>query len=69
MDVETTIDVVIAPILMLLIWRHSMACCQNNRVDPPIFAVTHGSAAPRFAQEKGESGIILFCRNQYISLC
>jgi AcrR family transcriptional regulator len=33
MEVETTIDVVIAPILMLLIWRFSMACCQNGESD------------------------------------
>ena len=31
MDVETTIDVVIAPILMLLIWRYSMNCCETAR--------------------------------------
>ena len=34
LDVETCIDVIIAPILMLVIWRHSMACCQGNPVDP-----------------------------------
>ena len=41
MDVETTIDVVIAPILMLVIWRHSMACCQNNPVDPKQYLAVH----------------------------
>ena len=34
MDVETCIEVVIAPILMLLIWRFSMAACQSNQADP-----------------------------------
>ena len=33
MDVETTVDVVIAPILMLLIWRYSMSCCQGSESD------------------------------------
>jgi AcrR family transcriptional regulator len=34
MDVETTIDVLIAPILMLLIWRFSLANCQGHQADP-----------------------------------
>lgn len=41
MDVETTIDVVIAPILMLVIWRHSMACCQSNPVNPKQYLAVH----------------------------
>ena len=41
MDVETTIDVLIAPMLMLLIWRHSMACCQGNPVDPRLYLSIH----------------------------
>lgn len=41
MDIETTIDVVVAPILMLVIWRHSMACCQNNPVDPKQYLAIH----------------------------
>ncbi len=41
MDVETTIDVVIAPILMLLIWRFSMACCQNVESDPQCYLRIH----------------------------
>lgn len=41
MDVETTIDVLIAPILMLVIWRHSMACCQCNPVDPRVYLAVH----------------------------
>jgi AcrR family transcriptional regulator len=41
MDVETTIDVLIAPILMLVIWRHSMACCQCNEADPRLYLSVH----------------------------
>jgi AcrR family transcriptional regulator len=41
MDVETTIDVLIAPILMLAIWRFSMACCQSNPIDPVRYQAIH----------------------------
>lgn len=41
MDIATTIDVVIAPILMLLIWRYSMACCQNGVGDSSLFLKIH----------------------------
>ncbi|AXS81163.1 TetR/AcrR family transcriptional regulator [Dechloromonas sp. HYN0024] len=41
MDVETTVDVVIAPILMLLIWRYSMNCCQNSENDPQRYLQIH----------------------------
>ncbi len=41
MDVETTIDVIIAPILMLLIWRFSLACCQNGEGDPQLYLQIH----------------------------
>jgi AcrR family transcriptional regulator len=41
MDVETTIDVVIAPILMLLIWRFSMACCQSREADSGLYLQIH----------------------------
>jgi AcrR family transcriptional regulator len=41
MDIETCIDVLIAPILMLVIWRHSMACCQCNPVDPRTYLTVH----------------------------
>ena len=41
MDVETTIDVVIAPVLMLLIWRFSMAPCQPREVDPCQYMALH----------------------------
>ena len=41
MDVETTIDVIIAPILMLLIWRYSLSCCQNGESDPQLYLRIH----------------------------
>jgi hypothetical protein len=41
MEVETTIDVVIAPILMLLIWRHSMSCCQGVESNPQLYLQIH----------------------------
>lgn len=41
MDVETTIDVVIAPILMLLIWRYSMSCCEGIDSDPQAYLQIH----------------------------
>jgi hypothetical protein len=41
MDVETAIDVVIAPILMLLIWRFSFAGCQARIADPDQYMAMH----------------------------
>ncbi|MBL8429505.1 MAG: TetR/AcrR family transcriptional regulator [Dechloromonas sp.] len=41
LDVETTVDVVIAPILMLLIWRYSMSCCQGSESDPQMYLRIH----------------------------
>jgi len=41
LEVETTIDVIIAPILMLLIWRFSMSCCQNAESDPQHYLRIH----------------------------
>lgn len=41
MDVETTIDVIIAPILMLLIWRYSLACCQSESSAPRLYLNIH----------------------------
>ncbi len=41
MDVDTCIDVVIAPMLMLLIWRYSMACCLGHHADPKNYIDLH----------------------------
>ena len=42
MDIETTIEVVIAPVLMLLIWRFSMASCMGKVIDPREYMAIHG---------------------------
>ncbi len=41
LDIETTIDVIIAPVLMLLIWRYSMGACQPQNSDPDVYLDTH----------------------------
>jgi AcrR family transcriptional regulator len=41
LPVETAIDVVIAPVLMLLIWRHSMARCQGASTSPRAYLDVH----------------------------
>ncbi len=41
MDIETTIEVVIAPVLMLLIWRFSMASCMGKVIDPHEYMAIH----------------------------
>lgn len=41
MDVNTCIDVVIAPVLMLNIWRHSMACCLGAQANPREYLDLH----------------------------
>ncbi len=41
LDVDTTIDVVIAPILMLLVWRFSLACCQDGEGDAHLYLKIH----------------------------
>ena len=41
MDVDTCIEVVIAPVLMLLIWRYSMGSCQGKQVDPGQYLAMH----------------------------
>jgi len=41
LDIETAIDVIIAPILMLLIWRHSLACGQSSEQDPLHYLDIH----------------------------
>ena len=41
MPVETAIDVVIAPVLMLLIWRFSLARCQSREADPRQYLALH----------------------------
>jgi len=40
-DVETAIDVIFAPVLMLLIWRYSLGACCGTAHDPLIYLNTH----------------------------
>ena len=41
LKVETAIEVVIAPILMLLIWRFSLGSCKNRETNPREYLATH----------------------------
>ena len=41
LDVEVAIDVIIAPVLMLLIWRHSLAGCADREHDPQHYLQLH----------------------------
>lgn len=41
LDIEVAIDVIIAPILMLLIWRHSLASCAPREHDPQHYLQLH----------------------------
>jgi len=41
MEIETTIDVVFAPVLMLLIWRHSLANCAHHDNDSRHYLQIH----------------------------
>jgi AcrR family transcriptional regulator len=40
-DMESTIDVIMAPLLMLTIWRHSIAPCDCGAQDPDTYLRTH----------------------------
>jgi AcrR family transcriptional regulator len=40
-DVETAIDVIFAPVLMLLIWRYSLGACCGQAHDPANYLQTH----------------------------
>lgn len=40
LDVETAIDVIIAPVMMLVVWRFSLRYC-GQETDPEIFLKTH----------------------------
>lgn len=40
-DMESTIDVILAPQLMLTIWRYSMAPCDCGKQDPEVYLRTH----------------------------
>lgn len=40
-DVETAIDVIFAPVLMMLIWRYSLGACCGTAHDPQTYLQTH----------------------------
>jgi len=41
LEVEVAIDVIIAPVLMLLIWKHSLGCCAGCEHDPQQYLQLH----------------------------
>ena len=40
-DVETAIDVIFAPVLMMVIWRYSLGACSRTAHDPRTYLQTH----------------------------
>ncbi|MDX8400560.1 MAG: TetR/AcrR family transcriptional regulator [Gallionellaceae bacterium] len=40
-DMESTIDIIMAPMLMLTIWRYSQVPCDCGKQDPEIYLRTH----------------------------
>jgi len=40
LDIESCIDVIIAPVLMLAVWRHSLCICGND-IDPERYLAAH----------------------------
>lgn len=36
-DVGTMQHIVFAPVIMFLIWRHSLGCCDANAIDPQVY--------------------------------
>jgi AcrR family transcriptional regulator len=55
-DVETAIDVIFAPVLMLLIWRHSLGACCGTAHDPQDYLDTHLDLVLRGLALPGASG-------------
>ena len=40
-DVETAIDVILAPVLMMVIWRYSLGACGGTAHDPQVYLRSH----------------------------
>lgn len=40
-DIDTCIDVIIAPLLMHIVWRHSLAHCMMAQPDPRAYVALH----------------------------
>ena len=41
LDVDATINVIIAPLLMLIVWRFSLSACGPDEIDPDVLLKTH----------------------------
>lgn len=60
-DVEHLVHVALAPLVMLSVWRHSFACCEQEPLQPERYLdsyldmLLHSLAKPR-AQEKNHAG-------------
>jgi len=46
-DLETAIDVIFAPVLMMLIWHYSLGACGCGKHDPDTYLATHLDIALR----------------------
>lgn len=46
-DIETAIDVIFAPVLMMVIWRYSLGACCGTAHDPQAYLDTHLDLALR----------------------
>lgn len=55
-DVETAIDVIFAPVLMLLIWRYSLGACCGVAHDPQDYLNTHLDLVLRGLAQPDTSG-------------
>jgi AcrR family transcriptional regulator len=57
-DVETAIDIIFAPVLMMVIWRYSLGVCCGKANDPQVYLRNHfdltlaGLAAPKRGRAK-----------------
>jgi AcrR family transcriptional regulator len=56
LDVETAIDVIIAPLLMLVIWRFSLCFC-GRETDPAIYLETHFNLLVHGLSSAGRDGL------------
>ena len=56
-DVETAIDVIFAPVLMMVIWRYSLGACCGTAHDPRVYLNTHLDLALRGLATPAVSGV------------
>lgn len=55
-DIETAIDVIFAPVLMMVIWRYSLGACCGKAHDPQVYLQTHLDLALRGLMVPAPSG-------------